>query len=91
MINETGYTCLRRFASTLIDENRWPSHLINIKPNENSTEEEIRKSLREYLIWSKGTSSVAEIISDCSIEEMPISIKEVIARIKLQVESDGLI
>ena len=62
---------LRRFAKTLVDEARWPSHLSKKTPSDTMALDGLRDALFDYLCWQKADGNAAELLSDCQADEMP--------------------
>ncbi len=75
VLSETDKDALRKFALELIATYGWPVHLNHCKPIGTSSDEQIQKGLLEYFRWSKGAKTCAALLSSCSLEEMPSTIK----------------
>jgi len=88
LLQETAIESLKRFALELVEDELWPTHLNAYEPSSTSSDEELRASLKRYLRWSKGAAGAAEIIGGSTRKEMPISIRNILKNIKLQVETD---
>ncbi len=80
---ETETKALKRFAIELITNGDWPGHLNHCKPSATSNEEEINKALLEYFRWSKGAKSCAALLTTCSIDEIPLTIKSNLSTIQI--------
>jgi len=81
VVNDASETALRRYAVFLIDNNEWPTHLYTIKPTPEMAIEELKTSLKGYFRWAKGSGSAADFLNQCSKDEMPVSIVEVLKEI----------
>lgn len=82
VVNGSGETALRRYADYLIKNDEWPTHLSTIKPTPEKTIEELKTSLKEYFKWAKGYGSAADFLNQCSKDEMPAYIIEVLNEIQ---------
>lgn len=82
VVKGSSETALRRYATFLIDNNEWPTHLYTIKPTPEMTIEELKTSLKEYFRWTKGSGSAADFLNQCSKDEMPVYIVEVLKQIR---------
>lgn len=83
LVNGSSETALRRYADFLINNNEWPAHLSTIKPTPEKTIEELKTSLKEYFQWAKGSGSAADFLNQCSENEMPTFIVEVLKEIRI--------
>jgi putative ATP-dependent endonuclease of OLD family len=83
VVNGSSETALRRYANFLINNNEWPAHLSTIKPTPEKTVEELKTSLKEYFQWAKGSGSAADFLNQCSEDEMPNFIVEVLKGIRI--------
>jgi putative ATP-dependent endonuclease of OLD family len=86
LLDEIGEPALRRFSDDLVANNNWPSHLVDRKPTSNTSIKDLRVSLGEYLKWGKGIGAADDLIAECTLDEMPHSIKTVLASIKSLTE-----
>jgi putative ATP-dependent endonuclease of the OLD family len=82
LMNETAETALRRFALQLVADGEWPPHLAPETPQAATPLDDLKKALRKYLGWSKGSGGAADLLSICTIKEMPTAVKAVLAAIK---------
>jgi putative ATP-dependent endonuclease of OLD family len=82
ILNETAESALRRFALKVVDSAEWPSHLHGCKPNAQTTLPDLRLALRQYLNWGKGNGTAGDLLAECSIAEMPMSIKSILTKMK---------
>lgn len=88
ILNGTAESALRRYALGLAESGEWPPHLIAKTPTETMPIDELREALHNYLSWSKGSGSVADLLGECSRDEMPPFIVNTIFAIQTIVVSD---
>ena len=88
IIENTSFDKIKKFAIDLVGENSWPDHLSSLMPNVNNTEQEIKKALYEYLVWSKGLDTISDLLKTCQINEIPKFITESLEEIKALVEKE---
>ena len=82
IIEQASEDALRRFAKWVSKPSEWPDHLKELKPAENDELENIKKSLRKYFRWGKGSGTAAKFISQCKkASEIPIFIRKTLASI----------
>ncbi len=86
MVNGVADVALRRFAKQLVDENRWPSHLVANTPTETTPLEELRDALFQYLKWAKADGDAAQLLSICSEDEMPPFVVATLSAIRAVVD-----
>jgi putative ATP-dependent endonuclease of OLD family len=86
ILNGTDESALRRYALSLVSNGEWPSHLNSKTPSDLMSPEDIKSTLKNYLEWSKGAGSAADIIGQCSKDEMPNFIVDVLEFIQTIVE-----
>lgn len=82
LLNETAETALRRFATQLVVDGEWPQHLAAEMPQPWTPLADLRSSLGKYLGWSKGSGGAADLVGICAEDEMPATLKTVLAAIK---------
>ncbi|HEX6983089.1 MAG TPA: AAA family ATPase [Balneolaceae bacterium] len=75
VLNNTTSEAIERFID-LLD---WPPHLLQDFPN---PKEDPHNSLFEYFKWAKGNWGIADFLSQCNENEIPIWIKETCAELK---------
>ncbi len=85
LLNGTAETALRRFALSVVAENRWPSHLMAKKPTDTMTLADLRDALSDYLKKFKGSGEAADLLAQCDVAEMPSFIVETLEAIQLLV------
>ena len=62
---------LRRFALLLVENGSWPPHLSEVEPEENASERDLKRALKKYFNYSKASFGIAELLAQCSIDELP--------------------
>lgn len=82
VLNETAETALRRFAAQLEVSGEWPSHLSGCKPDLTTSLPEVRAALKKFLSWGKGSGNAGDLLAECTVAEMPSSVKDTLAKIK---------
>jgi putative ATP-dependent endonuclease of OLD family len=82
ILDETAEAALRRFATDLVNSGEWPPHLHGCKPDAATTLPNLRAALKKYLDWGKGSNTAADLLAECSIAEMPVTVKTTLAKIK---------
>lgn len=82
LVNAAAESVLRRHALSLVAEGAWPPHLSGKTPTEAMPLDALRDALREYLAWSKGASGAADLLAECSLNEMPAFIVETLRAIR---------
>lgn len=71
VLNQTAEAALRRFAESLVTDDEWPEHLAKQRPTSTTPLDILKDVLREYFKWSKGAGTTADLLAQCSREEMP--------------------
>jgi len=89
ILNDTDDLALRRYANSIVTINEWPSHLISKTPSESMSVTEIKDALKDYLIWAKGIGSAADLLGQCTKDEMPEFIVETLVSIQSTIESES--
>lgn len=80
LVNQTAEAALRRFAEVLIEEG-WPTHFDDKKPVPGCDLALLKDAIYQYLCWSKGRSTAAELLTLCTKEEMPEYVVNTVATI----------
>jgi putative ATP-dependent endonuclease of the OLD family len=75
VLNSTTEGTLRRFAA-LID---WPQHLKDKYPDVDAN---VVEALREYFAGSKANWGIADLLVQCSVEEIPAWLREACLKLK---------
>ena len=88
IVNGTGETGLRRFATQLVTANEWPPHLSAKKPTSAMTLDQIKDALLDYFGWSKGKGDAADLLAQCTEAEIPDFIKNTVVTIKRTIEAE---
>lgn len=78
ILNGSDVNALRRYAVSLVAEKEWPEHLASLTPHSDMFDEDVKKSLLEYFKSRKGAQAIANFLSQCSKDEMPIFFVETI-------------
>ncbi len=86
ILNGTAETALRRFAVALVADQEWPSHLAAKTPTSAMPLDALRDTLADYLLWSKGSGTAADLLGQCSRDEMPAFVVQTLTAIKTVVE-----
>ena len=86
ILNGTNESALRRYAISLVLSSEWPSHLSLKIPSVSMSLEDIKDALRDYLRWAKGVGSAADLLGQCTKEEMPSFIVEVLELIQTMID-----
>jgi putative ATP-dependent endonuclease of the OLD family len=86
ILNGTNESVLSRYAVSLVLNSEWPSHLSSKMPSISMSSEDIKEALRDYLRWAKGTGSAADLLGQCTKEEMPNFIVEVLEFIQARID-----
>jgi putative ATP-dependent endonuclease of the OLD family len=82
LLNETAEAALRRFAAQLVADGEWPQHLAAETPQPATPVDDLKNALRKYLGWSKGSGGAADLLGICTLAEMPVTVKTVLAAMK---------
>jgi len=86
IVTEVPHAVQVRFVKVLMNEGRWPGHLATEHLDPFSNENSTRDALLDYLRWSKGAWGAAELLSECTVDEMPKTVKVMLAAIDAVVE-----
>lgn len=89
ILNGTDESALRRYADSLVLNSEWPSHLSSKIPSVSMSSEDIKDALREYLRWAKGSGSSADLLGQCTKDEMPIFIVDALESIQSIIETES--
>jgi putative ATP-dependent endonuclease of the OLD family len=90
VLNQTKEIALRRYALELVSSGQWPSHLATVRPKTAMDLGELRGALGSYLSWSKGSGGIAELLHQCSVDEMPVFIIDTLLAMQNIVEPSAL-
>ncbi|HEX3625925.1 MAG TPA: AAA family ATPase [Verrucomicrobiae bacterium] len=86
ILNQTAEAALRRYALALVSDGEWPAHLAAKTPTAAMATNDLRNALNEYLSWSKGEGTAADLLGQCTKDEMPAFLVETLKQIKELVE-----
>jgi putative ATP-dependent endonuclease of OLD family len=86
ILKGTSESGLRRFALALVENEEWPSHLTPKTPTTAMPLVALQDALADYLLWSKGAGTAADLLSQCSRDEMPKFVVETLLAIQAIAE-----
>lgn len=86
LLNGTTEIAIRRYATSLVADGEWPTHLIAKKPTAATPFVELLEHMREFLKWAKGHGAAADFLMTCSREEMPKFMVDVLTTIRTVIE-----
>ncbi len=86
LLEQTAEPALRRHALMLVTDGEWPVHLAAKTPTAATPINDLRDALFDYLRCAKGEGAAADLIGQCSRDEMPSFIVETLLKIKELVE-----
>lgn len=86
ILKGTSESGLRRFALALVENEEWPSHLTPKTPTTAMPLIALQDALADYLLWSKGAGTAADLLSQCSRDEMPKFVVETLLAIQAIAE-----
>jgi putative ATP-dependent endonuclease of OLD family len=86
LLKHTKEAALRRYALDLVNSGDWPSHLATVRPTDSMPLTDLRDALGRYLSWSKGSGGAAELLQQCSVDEMPAFIVDTLLAIQQIME-----
>jgi putative ATP-dependent endonuclease of the OLD family len=86
ILDGTAEAALRRFGVALVADGDWPPHLARKKPTATMPLTELKDALSDYLSWSKGHGTAADLLGQCTRDEMPTFIVETLSAIQAIVE-----
>jgi putative ATP-dependent endonuclease of OLD family len=81
VINGSKISALKRFSQEIISAGDWPSHLVSIKPSEDTRDEELKQAFSKYFKGRKGEGVIADFLIQCSEDELPEHITKSLKRI----------
>jgi putative ATP-dependent endonuclease of OLD family len=82
LMNETAEAALRRFATGLVDSGEWPPHLTDCKPTRKTSLADLKAALKKYLGWAKARGSAGDLLAECALTEMPVTVTEFFRRVR---------
>jgi putative ATP-dependent endonuclease of OLD family len=86
ILKGTSESGLRRYALALVENKEWPSHLTPKIPTTAMPLVALQDALADYLLWSKGAGTAADLLSQCSRDEMPKFVVETLLAIQAIAE-----
>ncbi|WP_337288454.1 AAA family ATPase [Candidatus Methylomirabilis sp.] len=86
VLHGTPEAALRRFALSLVANGDWPPHLAAKTPTATTTLDSLQDALREYLTWSKGAGGAADLIGECTRDEVPKFVVDTLLAIQAVAE-----
>jgi len=81
VLKQTSIGALQRYAVSLVDEGSWPPHLSETTPGENTTESDLKRTLKKYFQWAKASSGAADLFAMCSLDEFPSYVVDTLCEI----------
>jgi putative ATP-dependent endonuclease of OLD family len=86
ILNATAEAALRRYAKTLVLMGEWPPHLATRTPTPITPIADLKDVMTNYLGWSKGEGTAADLLGQCMRDEMPAFIVNTLLSIRQIVE-----
>lgn len=80
-IKGTAEIALRRFGLRLVAEGEWPPHLAAETPTAVMAVADLQTAIRNYLSWAKGAQGGADLLAECTVDEMPPYVRDTLAAI----------
>jgi len=87
LLKGTAESVLRRYALGLVESGEWPAHLAIQTPTATMGLDALRDSFRGYLSWSKGSGGAADLLGECTRDDMPKFIVDTLLTIQTVAES----
>ncbi len=81
IINGSDSVALKRYALAVVSCGDWPSHLADIQPCEETSDNGIKDALRRFFKSYKGEGIAANFLEQCDESEMPDYIKNSLIQI----------
>jgi putative ATP-dependent endonuclease of OLD family len=88
IVNGTAESALRRYGLSLVSDNLWPPHLSVQIPTSSMSISDLKIAILSYLTWAKGNGFAADLLGQCSKDEMPVFIVETINQIHRIINSN---
>jgi putative ATP-dependent endonuclease of OLD family len=82
LLNGSAEAALRRYAIALVSDGEWPRHLSGKTPTDAMPVADLRDALYGYLSWSKGAGGAADLLGQCSRDEMPEFVVQTLSAIE---------
>jgi len=83
LVAETAEDALRRFAAKVVASGDWPPHLNGCKPEASTGLADLKRAMKEFLMHGKGEGCAGDLLVECTLAEMPATIKDNLEAIKL--------
>jgi len=96
ILNGTAEAALRRYGVSLVSDGEWPPHLLAQTPTAAMPLASLKSALSEFFKHSKGHGTAADLLGQCSRDEIPEFIRTTLKAIQDIVEqpttppTDGL-
>ena len=85
LLKNVPISILRKYASSLVEDNNWPSHY-KTNPVKVDDDDEFKSVLGRFLKDKKGSGEAAVLLSMCQEDEMPDFIQKTLKYIKKAIE-----
>lgn len=85
LVGEIAEDALRRFATNIVASGDWPSHLNDCKPEAATTLVDLQSAIKKFLMHGKGEGHAGDLLLECTLDEMPATVKANCEAIKLIV------
>jgi putative ATP-dependent endonuclease of OLD family len=84
IVEGTAESALRRYASNLVADGDWPSHLKSREPKADTPLDELKSTMKTFFTGggAKGEGRAADLLVECAEDEMPPMITGNLERIK---------
>jgi putative ATP-dependent endonuclease of OLD family len=82
LVSEIAEDALRRFAAKIVASGDWPSHLNDCKPEAGTTLLDLQSTIKKFLIHGKGEGYAGDLLVECTLAEMPATVKDNLEKIK---------
>ena len=86
IINQSAIVALRRYGQSVVEEGFWPPHLHSQAPHAGMPDDDVRATMTTFFKTKKGEGGAADLLAQCSREEMPTHLVAVIAGIGDAIE-----
>lgn len=86
VVSEVPLSVQGSFIEALMKGGRWPSHLTTKHPDPLASEKATREALFDYLCWGKGAWGAADLLAECTVDQMPKIVKEMLVAIRAAIE-----
>lgn len=83
IINGVAETALRRFALGIVTAEKWPQHHIDCMPTVEMAHADLKEAMLKYFRHKKGEGALADLLSQCGVDEFPAFITTTLADLKV--------